>query len=85
MHNLHAMRSGGLHVFFKYPKTVNRYICVSFLHPNGPSRSFKYPAKPDILTIPVEDVLTSVDSRTARGCTYIHTYTKVNASFNKET
>jgi len=45
-------------------------VRVSFLHPHGPSLSFKYPARPDILTIPVEDVLTSVDPRIARGCTY---------------
>ena len=40
-------------------------VRVSFLHPNGPSRSFKYPARPDILTIPV-----GVDPRTAKGHTY---------------
>ena len=45
-------------------------VRVSFLHPNGPSRSFKYPARPDILTIPVGDVLTRVDPRTAKGRTY---------------
>lgn len=29
-------------------------VCVSFLHSHGPSRSFKYPARPDILTVPVD-------------------------------
>ena len=31
-------------------------VNVSFLHPHGPSRSFKYPAKPDILNISDRDV-----------------------------
>lgn len=32
-------------------------VSVSFLHPQGPSRSFKYPPTPDVLNIPVGDVL----------------------------
>ena len=28
---------------------VNGEVKVSFLHPNGPSRSFRYPHRPDIL------------------------------------
>lgn len=48
----------------------NEYVRVSFHHPCGPSRSFKYPARPDILTLPVENVLTKVDPRTARKHTY---------------
>ena len=58
-------------------------VCVSFLHPHGPSRSFKYPARPDILTIPVEDVLTSVDPRTARGRTYTLTQREMQAATEK--
>ena len=42
-------------------------VHVSFLHPHGPSRS--YPARSNILTIPVGDILTRVDPRTAKGCT----------------
>jgi len=42
-------------------------VHVNFLHP---SRAFKYPARPDILTIPVGDVLTRVDLGTAKGRTY---------------
>ena len=45
-------------------------VKVSFLHPNGPSRSFKYPHIPDILWISVSDVLTTADPRTATGRTY---------------
>ena len=60
-------------------------VRVSFLHPHGPSRSFKYPARLDILTIPVGDVLTRVDPRTAKGCTCTLTCIKGNASCNRET
>ncbi len=44
-------------------------VKVTFLHPQGPSRSFRYPSRPDILTIPIAEVLTKVDPRT-RGRTY---------------
>ena len=45
-------------------------IKVSFLHPNGPSCSFKYPHTPDILNIPLTDILTKVDPRTLTGRVY---------------
>ena len=40
------------------------------LHPNGPSRSFKYPPTPDIQTVPMADILTKVDLRTTTGRVY---------------
>ena len=55
----------------------NEEVCVSFLHPHGPSRSFKYPVRADILTISVEDVLISVDPRTTRGSTYTLTQREI--------
>ena len=58
-------------------------ISVSFLHPRGPSRSFRYPPTPDILSIPIEDVLTVVDPRTAKGCTYTLTQTASRAATEK--
>ena len=58
-------------------------VNVSFLHPHGPSRSFKYPAKPDILNISVRDVLTRVDPRTARGRTYTLTQKETRAATEK--
>ena len=58
-------------------------VRVSFLHPHGPSRSFKYPARPDISTIPVEDVLTIVDPRTATGHTYTLTQREMQAATEK--
>ena len=44
-------------------------IKVSFLHPHGPSRSFRYPSTPEILTIPIGDILTKVDPK-SRGRMY---------------
>ena len=48
----------------------NGEVKVTFLHPHGPSRSFKYPSIPDILTVPVSDILTKVNPRTAKGRVY---------------
>ena len=45
-------------------------VRLTFLHPYGPSHSFRYPRVQDILTIPISDVLTTVDPRTATGCVY---------------
>ena len=55
-------------------------VRVSFLHPHGPSQSFKYPARLDILTIPVRDVLTTIDARTAKGYTCTLTQRKMRAA-----
>jgi len=43
---------------------------VSFLHPHGPARSFKYPSDGDILVISCHDVLTVVNPSTATGRAY---------------
>ena len=45
---------------------------VTFLHPHGPSRSFKYPNIPDILIVPTTDILSKVNPRTATGHVYIY-------------
>src|SRR5207248_9181795 len=37
---------------------------LNFLHPHGPSRSFRYPSRPDILVISIYDILTIVDPKT---------------------
>jgi hypothetical protein len=44
---------------------------LTFLEPKGPSRSFNYPAKADILTVPFADILTSVEATTTNGRSYI--------------
>ena len=58
-------------------------VTLSFLHPHGPSRSFKYPSRPDILSVPVTDILTTVDPRTATGRTYTLTKKDSQASIKK--
>ena len=45
-------------------------VKVTFLHPKGPSPSFKYPSTPDILTIPFTHVLTIADPITETGRSY---------------
>lgn len=43
---------------------------ISFLHPHGPSRSFKYPTQADILLMRCEDILTAVNPTTVTGRSY---------------
>lgn len=43
---------------------------VSFLHPHGPSRSFKYPHPTDILIMSCQDILSTVEPRTITGRSY---------------
>ena len=45
-------------------------VKLTFLETNGPSSSFKYPRRPDILTVPEKDILSIVDPKTATGSTY---------------
>lgn len=46
---------------------------VTFLHPAGPSSSFSYPRKPDVLWISLTDVLCKVDPTTPTGRIYVIT------------
>ena len=41
-------------------------VKLTFMHPHGPSNSFKLPDPHDINTIPMESILTLVDPRTTR-------------------
>ena len=45
-------------------------VKLTFLHPHGPSNSFKYPESQHIHTIPMDDILTLVDPRTRSGYVY---------------
>lgn len=51
-----------------YPESME--VKVTFLEPSGPSPSFKYPSKSDILTVPQSKILSMVDPRTITGRTY---------------
>ena len=48
----------------------NKEVKLTFLHPHGPSNSFKYPKPQNILNIPTDDILTLVDPRTRSGQVY---------------
>ena len=48
----------------------NAEIKVSFLHPHGPSRSFKFPSIPDIVILQSTDILTKVNPKTVTGRVY---------------
>ena len=56
--------------YITHKDTEKNEVQVSFLHPHGPSNSFIYPDKPDVLTVPFCDVLTSVEATTISGRTY---------------
>ena len=47
-------------------------VTLSFLHPRGPSRSFVYPHKADILTVHISDIMTFVEPTTYTGRTYTY-------------
>ena len=45
-------------------------VKVNFLHPQEPSHSFRFPATPDILTVPIESIVIKIDPKCTRGGTY---------------
>ena len=55
----------------------NKEVKLTFLHPHGPSNSFKYPEPQNIHTIPMDDILTLVDPRTRSGRVYSLTKKKL--------
>ena len=46
---------------------VGSAVKVNFLYPQGPSQSFRFPATPDILTVPAENILMKIDPKCTRG------------------
>ena len=55
---------------------------LTFLHPQGPSNSFKYPEPRNIRNIPIDDILTFVDPRTRSDRVY--SLTKKEITFAAE-
>jgi hypothetical protein len=51
--------------------TEERTVKVNFLTPKGPSASFRYPERPDILNVPYSDILSTVNATTKTGRSYI--------------
>ena len=58
---------------------VTQEVRLTFLHPPGPSSSFRYPQSQDIRTVPIENILTLVDPRTRTGRVY--TLTKKDITY----
>ena len=56
-------------------------ILVNFLHPNGPSASYVYPRRQDLLFVDASDILTTLNPNTVTGRTYtLSTEDESNAS-----
>ena len=53
-------------------------VKVSFLHPHGPARSFKYPPGGDVMVMSSNDILTVVNPSTASGRTYTVAVTEMS-------
>ena len=53
---------------------------VTFLHPSGLARSFKYPEKPDNLIVSVHDILSVVETKTSTGRVYTVTQSDQSAA-----
>ena len=58
-------------------------VKLTFLHPHGPSSSFKYPETQDIRTVKVFDILTLVDPRTRTGRVYMLTKREITSISKK--
>jgi hypothetical protein len=56
---------------------------ISPLHPYGPSPSFVYPQQPDILSIPLSEVVMKVDPRKATGRTCTLTSAETQLTIGK--
>ena len=49
----------------------DKTVSVNFLPPMGPSPSFKYQDRQDILTVPYCDILSTISTTTKTGRTYV--------------
>ena len=61
------------HWYVGYVKEVDEVeeaATIQFLHPHGPSPSFVYPRRDDILIVGIQDILTLVTVNTSNGRTY---------------
>ena len=47
------------------------HVKLTFLHPSGPSSLFKYLLTEHIETVPIKNILTTVDARTRTGRVYM--------------
>ena len=61
----------------------NGEMKLSLLSPNGPSRWYNYPPTPNILQLPITDILTIVKLRTTTGRSYFLTQEESKAATQK--
>ncbi len=61
----------------------NLEVKLSLLHPHGPCQSFKYLPVPDILTLPLTDILTLVKPRTTTGHVFTITQRESKSATDK--
>ena len=55
-------------------------VTLPFLHPHGPSRSFVYPHRANVLTVHISDILTFVEPTTYTGRTYTRTDNEMDSA-----
>ena len=56
--------------YVKETLPASQEVALSFLHPHGPSPSFKFPYHPDTLVMHSQDVVTVVEPVTETGRVY---------------
>lgn len=61
----------------------NAEVKVTLLHPHGPARSYCYPPTPDVLSVPITDLLSRVSPKTKTGRTYTITQKESRESTKK--
>lgn len=60
----------------------DKTVRINILIPNGPSQSYKYPARERVILVSADDILTKVDPRTSYG--RIYTISKEETKAAKE-
>ena len=73
--------NGGWDVFLKHFQKLMKWKSVFYIH--GPSKSFRYPNRSDILIMSRSDVLTAVNPTTTTGRTYVLTTDEMNGADSK--
>ena len=61
----------------------NSEVKLTFLHPSGPSSSFRYPLSPDIFIVPSSDILTVVNPRASTRHTFSLTKREMKTATDK--
>lgn len=62
---------------------TNNELKLSLLSPNGPSRWYTHPPVPNILHVPITDIITIVEPRTTTGRSYSLSQSESKAATQK--